>query len=488
MNQEESVQGMAVDADGAAAVAERPNPFYEAPAAKKKMTLFGIFFTVAAATSFLSVISTILPIAAQEIGGTDIYAFTSTLNAVGSAVTMPLWGYIAARKPASKRMLFCASMLVGVVCILILATAQNIFVVIASGFFYGTMSAAVFVLSYTMVRDMYPPKQAGSYLGIAGAIMAAAAIAGPIVTGVAIQAIGWRAACHIFWPFIVIGCAMVLSGMRVDPKEVEYLASKGGKFDPISTLCLVVTLTAFVTALSLGSNYVPFGSLASNVLIAVAVVFGVLTVLAVRAKGDDAIIPISAVRDRDTLCFMFANLFTNFSNLAAYFFLPTYALYAMGCSAVEAALTISAFSFLSMFVSPLFGKIIGQTGNARLVLVFGTVARIVVTALLLLLMSPDMSIWLLCGVCLLGGIASASYGTGLSAGPQIQLKPELRVQGNSFIQMGQAFGNSIGLAIYTIVMATFGVVAGMRIALTISIAAACAALVFVLMLSKKGAR
>ncbi len=484
MGADESMKGKSANSDESAR--KRPNPFYEAPAGKKKMTLIGIFLTVAAATSFLSVVSTILPVAALEIGGTDIYAFTSTLNAVGSAVAMPLWGYIAARRPASKRTLFCASMLAGIVCIFILASAQNMFVVVASGFFYGTMSAAVFVLSYTMVRDMYPPKQAGLYLGICGAIMAAAGIAGPIITGIAIQTVGWRIACHIFWPFIVVGCALVFFGMRVNPKEVEYLASKGGKFDPVSTVCLVIALTAFVTVLSLGANYVPFGSALSNLLIVVAVVFGILTVLAVRKKGDDAIIPISAVRDHDTRCFFFANAFTNFSNLAAYFFLPTYALYAMGCSAIEAALTISAFTFLSMFVSPLFGKIIGDTGNARLVLVVGTVMRIVVTVLLIVVMAPDMSIWLLCGVCLLGGIASASYGSGLSAGPQIQLKPELRVQGNSFIQMGQAFGNSVGLAVYTIVMATFGVTQGMQIALTISAAAAVVALVFVTRLSKRG--
>lgn len=470
--------------DAAGANVERPNPFYEAPAVKKKMTLIGIFATVAAATSFLSVVSTLLPVAALDIGGTDIYAFTSTLNAVGSAITMPFWGYIAARRPASKRALFCASMLVGVICILIFASAQNMFVVVASGFFYGAMSAAIFVLSYTMVRDMYPPKQAGLYLGISGAVMAAAGIAGPIITGVAIQTAGWRMACHIFWPFILAGCLLVFFGMRVDPKEVEYLASKGGKFDPVSTICLVVALAAFVTALSLGVNYVPFGSVLSNILIAVAIAFGVLTVLAVRAKGDDAIIPISAVLDHDTRCFFFANAFTNFSNLAAYFFLPTYALYAMGCTAVEAALTVSAFTLLSMFVSPLFGKMIGDTGNARLVLVIGTIMRIVVTVLLIAVMRPDMSIWLLCGVCLLGGVASASYGSGLSAGPQIQLKPELRVQGNSFIQMGQAFGNSTGLAVYTIVMAAFGVVQGMHVALMISAVAAVIALAFVMMLSK----
>lgn len=91
------------------------NPFLDAPEAKKKTTLKGIYIALIGAVCFMAVISTILPVAALEIGGTDIYAFTSTLNSVGSVVFMPLWGYIVARKPAWKRQLFCGSMVVGVI-------------------------------------------------------------------------------------------------------------------------------------------------------------------------------------------------------------------------------------------------------------------------------------------------------------------------------------------------------------------------------------
>ncbi len=464
------------------------NPFLDAPEAKKKTTLKGIYIALIGAVCFMAVISTILPVAALEIGGTDIYAFTSTLNSVGSVVFMPLWGYIVARKPAWKRQLFCGSMVVGVICLLLFATAQSMMLVIVTGPFYGALSAAVFVLSYSMIRDMYDVKQAGLYLGFCGAIMAAGAIIGPLIAGVIIQVAGWRWVCHLFWPIMLVGTMFVWFGLRVPDGQVEYLAHKGGSFDALGMASLGVCLGSVATMLSLGVNYVPFGSAPSNVMIAMAVVAGVLTVFAIKRKGNDAIIPMSAVKDRDTMCFTLANIFTNFSNLAPYFFLPTFVLYVMGASAIEAALTISAFTILSLFLSPLMGKRIGVSGNARGVLILGTVARIVVTLILLVVLVPSANIWVVYAVCLLGGVASGSYGAGLSAGPQIQLKPELRVQGNSVIQTGQAVGNSVGLATYTSIMAIFGVAQGMHIALIVSAAAAVIALLCVLGLSKPHAK
>ena len=48
------------------------NPFLDAPEAKKKTTLKGIYIALIGAVCFMAVISTILPVAALEIGGTDI--------------------------------------------------------------------------------------------------------------------------------------------------------------------------------------------------------------------------------------------------------------------------------------------------------------------------------------------------------------------------------------------------------------------------------
>ena len=53
-----------------------------------------------------STLSTMLPMAAEEIGGKDYYSLASTIGAPLSIAAMPLWGYIAARSPHLKVPLF----------------------------------------------------------------------------------------------------------------------------------------------------------------------------------------------------------------------------------------------------------------------------------------------------------------------------------------------------------------------------------------------
>lgn len=78
------------------------NPFAEAPDGKKRLILFAIFVVILGSMMQSSTLSTMLPMAAGEIGGKDYYSLASTIGAPLSIAAMPLWGYIAARSPHLK--------------------------------------------------------------------------------------------------------------------------------------------------------------------------------------------------------------------------------------------------------------------------------------------------------------------------------------------------------------------------------------------------
>ena len=72
----------------------------------------------------------------------------------------------------------------------------------------------------------------------------------------------------------------------------------------------------------------------------------------------------------------------------------------------------------------------------------------------------------------------------LSSGPQIQLNENLRVQGNSIIQVGQNFGGAVGTAVFSLVLASMGIVDGMPVALILAAIAAVIVLICSVMLKK----
>ena len=422
--------------------------------------------------------------AAAEIGGADIYSLASALGGVVSVAAMPLWGYFAARRPDVKRVLFCASMLVGVVAVAVRAFAPDMVVMIATGILWGFVSAGVYVVGYSMIRDIYEPQKAGVYFGFLGTMMAIGGLAGPLVAGVVMDSLGWRAVCHIIWPILLLGTLMVLFGVKVTKEEVADLAVKGGKFDASGTIAVVVLLATLISGLSLGANFLPFGSLASNAVFVVAAASLVWLVVVIRRKQADAIIPAPALKDRNVVCFAVANTFINFSNMAIFFFMPMYVLYVMQGSALEASLVTTMFNVAPLFMAPIFGKMVGKRMNARLPLAIATVLRIAVPVALLAYCSPGANIVVIYVILFVAGVYNAAQSTCFSAGPQIQVPAKLRVQGNSVIQVGQNLGSSIGMAVYTVLIGAMGVVGGFTVALAVSAVAAGIALVFVLMLKK----
>jgi predicted MFS family arabinose efflux permease len=117
----------------------------------------------------------------------------------------------------------------------------------------------------------------------------------------------------------------------------------------------------------------------------------------------------------------------------------------------------------------LYGRIIAKTGNARLLLSIGTSIRILVTLFYLLFLGPDTPFFIVCIAQFCAGFYSAQQSVTFSTGPQIQIEPKVRMQANSLIQVSMSIGSTVGMAVFTLVMAALGVTAGMPVALLIAL-------------------
>lgn len=135
-----------------AVVSKGTNPYLAAPQAKKMITLIGIYIAILGSLIQSNTMSTMLPLAAAEIGGTDYYSLASNVSGVVGIVLMPLWGYLCAKAPQIKPGLFAISLIIGAATIFIRAIAPTMMVVIVSGSLYGLVSCAIFVVGYSMIR------------------------------------------------------------------------------------------------------------------------------------------------------------------------------------------------------------------------------------------------------------------------------------------------------------------------------------------------
>ncbi|MDR2379738.1 MAG: MFS transporter [Bifidobacteriaceae bacterium] len=454
------------------------NPFENAPASKKLLTLAGIYVAMVAAMCQSSGVSTLLPAAAADVGQAELYPLASTLGGAVSVIVMPLYGWLAARNPAGKRMIMVASLVIGAAVCAARAMAPNMVTIIIVSLFWAFTSAGVFVIAFTMVREMYSSEKAGVRLGVVSALMSAGMIGGPLLTGLLIDLFDWRIASHILWPFLLIAAVLVFVGVRVSAADAAHMASNRAAFDVPGCIGFALFLGGLILVLSLGgTTFAPFGSALNLALIGLTVVGVVIFAVALKQKGDGSFLPVSVLKNRNVLVLASNNAILTASAMALFFFLPSYVINVMQGTATEAALPTTLFGVLGLVLGPFFGKWVARARNARGLVTLGTLVRIAVTLAFLLVLKPTTPIWLVFVLMLIAGVYNSQNLVTNSTAPQIQVAANQRVQGNSVVQLGQNLGSGVGMAVYTMAIAMNGFAGGFRVSLIVALSLAVVALV-----------
>ncbi|MDR2246147.1 MAG: MFS transporter [Treponema sp.] len=458
------------------------NPFLDAPNNKKTITLAGIYLGLISQLFVSTGVSTLLPIAAEEIGGRTLYPLASNIGGLVSIIAMPLYGYLASKNPAAKRTLVSFSLLIGTLVSFVRAIAPDMMTVVAVSVLWGLVSAGIYVLGFSMIRDMYDERKAGLFLGATGTVMSIGMLAGPAITGLLIDLAGWRIVCHMNWVLMFVAAVLIFFGVKITKEEGAAVGRGGRKFDVAGCIILMLFMGGVVLALSFGPSSsgisaLIFGSIGNTALLVLSAVSLAALFFIVRKKGDGAILPSGVLKDRNTVCLALYNLFATCSTMAVMFFMPAYARYVMQTSATQAALTTTMIAVLGIFLSPIFGSRIAKAKSARGVVALGTIVRIGLTIALLFVLKPTTSILVVYALILAAGLYNSQHSVTISAGPQIQIAPEIRVMGNSVVQLTQIVGGAVGMAVYTSVIGTQGVESGMGTALIIAAVTALAALI-----------
>ena len=442
------------------------------------MTVIGVYVAVITSILVSSSTSILLPAAAIEIGGLEFYPLATSLAGALGIALMPLYGFVSAKIPSSKRMLSVFSFALAGVIIFARGLVNDMWAIIIPSFFLTVYSPAIYVLGYSTIRDMYDTKQAGVFLGLAATMQSVGILAGAPLVGLLTDLAGWRVPFFVLGPLFILAALLVLFGVKVTKDQVRDMVSTSASFDFPGAAAIVIFLAALILALSLG-RLAPFGSPVNNVLLIIAAVALIALIVDIVKKKEKAIVPSTVLSDGNTLSLASFNFFGNFSIMSLYIFLPLYATYVLMQTSTMAGLTLTCMSIAGLFMGPIYGRMIGKAANARFVALLTTGIRILVYVAFILLLGPTTSIYLVFALMLVLGFASCGGGVVPAVGPQVQLAPDKRQLGNSLIQLGSGFGSSVGIAIYTMVIGAAGVADGM----TTSLIIATAALVIMLLTS-----
>lgn len=269
-----------------------------------------------------------------------------------NGIMVPISAYLIDKFPTRK--LFFASMGVFIAGTVLCAMAPNFELLIAGRILQAAGAGVQMPLVAVVPMLIFPPEKRGTAMGMAGIVMSVAPAAGPVVAGMIIDSMGWRA---MFWSIAPLGVIVLIASIFLLSNVGEL---KNPRLDMPSVLLSTVAfgglLYGFSSASSLGWT--------NPVVIAVIVVGAVCLVLFVRRQNklDEPLLQLATLKSD---IFASSAIIVTLINCAAAVTnvtLPIFLQNVLGASALETGMVMMPAAAVGIIISPLSGVIFDKFG------------------------------------------------------------------------------------------------------------------------------
>src|SRR4051794_11225128 len=315
-----------------------------------------------------TIVSTAIRTIADDLDGLSIQAWATTAYLITSTIVTPLYGKLS--DIYGRRPFFIFAISVFVVGSLLSGAAQSMYQLAAARAFQGIGAGGLFALALTIIGDIVPPRERAKYQGYFLAVFGTSSVLGPVLGGLFAGAntilgiTGWR------WVFLInvpIGIASLLLVVRT--LHLPH-TRRDHRIDYPGALALVVGLVPILIIAEQGRDW-GWTSTSAIVCYVIGLVGIVAFVLAERAYGDEALLPLRLFRGRTFGVGSMLNFIVGmgmFGGLAA---LPLYLQIVKGKTPTEAGLLLLPLMVGIMSGSVASGQTIARTGRYRIFPILG---------------------------------------------------------------------------------------------------------------------
>jgi EmrB/QacA subfamily drug resistance transporter len=394
-----------------------------------------------------TIVGTAMPTIVADLGGFHLFSWVFASYLLAQAASTPIYGRLADVYGRKRVFIFGASLFLaastacgfawGMVPLIALRTIQ------------GFGSGAIQPIAWTILGDVYPPKERAMVQGYLSAVFGTSAIAGPLLGGFIVEHLHWAL---VFWINIPVSIAtMIMLGIFLK----ERIAPRQHDIDYLGALLLMVGIGALMVVL------VQARSLDRAVLIGLSVlaILALAALAAQEARTREPIVPYKLWRLPIIVLGNIGSFAIGALMMCNGAFLPTYVQGAMGASPAVAGLALGASSILWTFGTFGAGRLMVRISYRAAALWGGVI--MIIGAALLLTASPEYGpAWV--------GLAAAVLGLGMGfsnttfvIATQTSVGWSERGAATSANMFLRTVGQSVGTAIFG---AVFNLGVGQRIA------------------------
>ncbi len=244
--------------------------------------LAGVLLALFLAAADSTVVGSLLPTMANQLGQADLYPWLISAFLLTSVLVTPLAGFAADRYGGRTTML--AALLVFAVTSAAVAAATAMPLLIAARAAQGIGAGAVAALTYVVIGQVFGPDERARMQAILSAVWGLAAVAGPALGTAAEATVGWRWVFLINLPLAALAAFLV---RRVPPAR----AQSSRAISPWALLSFALALGGAL--LLLEAPVLDFPALVVIALVSVTAVGAAGHVVQVRRKPQAAVVPVA---------------------------------------------------------------------------------------------------------------------------------------------------------------------------------------------------
>ena len=240
--------------------------------------------------------------------------------------------------------------------------APTLGLLIAARAAQGLGAAIMMALTMAFVAETVPKENTGRAMGLLGAMSAVGTALGPSLGGMLIAGFDWRA---IFLVNVPLGMVTLSLAWRHLPVDRIATAGARGRFDPIGTLLLAVTLAAYALAMTMGRG--SFGVL--NIALLLAALAGAGLFIFAETRAASPLIRLAMFRDRTLSASLATSLLVSTVMMATLVVGPFYLSQALGLDAARVGLVLSVGPLMVALAGAPAGRIADRYGARRMTVV-----------------------------------------------------------------------------------------------------------------------